>query len=140
MVMASPQSPGQWSDPGQPTTPSWTAPGDAPAPLPYAPAYQDSSPPGFAAPPGYGSRTQPQTNGLAVAALVCSVAGIVAGFTFPVGAILGHVALKQLRERGESGAGLAKAGIIIGWIGTALMLAFVVLLIALFAQGLSQVD
>ncbi len=35
-----------------------------------------------------------------------------------VGAILGHVARKQVRERGEAGAGMALAGIIIGWIAT----------------------
>jgi hypothetical protein len=60
------------------------------------------------------------TNGLAIAAMICSLAGFVVGISFPIGAILGHVARKQIRETGEQGEGFALAGIIIGWIGTGL--------------------
>jgi hypothetical protein len=45
-----------------------------------------------------------------------------------VGAILGHIARRQIRERGEGGDGLALAGIIVGWILTGLL----VLLIAFY--------
>jgi hypothetical protein len=37
-----------------------------------------------------------------------------------VGAILGHVARRQIRDRGESGAGLALSGVIVGWVSAAL--------------------
>jgi hypothetical protein len=57
---------------------------------------------------------------MAVAAMIVSLAGLVACIACPVGAVLGHVALNQIRRTGEQGAGFATTGIIIGWIGTAL--------------------
>jgi hypothetical protein len=61
---------------------------------------------------------------MAIAALVCSLAGFATCLSAPVGAILGHVARKQIRERGQQGDGMALAGIIVGWILTGLMVAF----------------
>ncbi len=37
-----------------------------------------------------------------------------------VGAVLGHVAMHQIKERGERGHGMALAGVIVGWIAAAL--------------------
>ncbi|GFJ80415.1 hypothetical protein Phou_045950 [Phytohabitans houttuyneae] len=71
---------------------------------------------------------------MAIAALVCSLAGIATCISAPVGAILGHIARKQIRERGEGGDGLALAGIIVGWILTGLLvlvIAFYVVIIIL---------
>jgi hypothetical protein len=53
---------------------------------------------------------------MAIAALVCAVIGL-----GPIGAILGHVARKQIRETGEQGDGMALAGIIVGWITTGIV-------------------
>ena len=36
----------------------------------------------------------------------------------PVGAIMGHIARRQIQERGEQGDGFALAGIIVGWVTT----------------------
>jgi uncharacterized membrane protein len=62
----------------------------------------------------------PKTNGLAIAALVCGTAQM---FLWPLATIpavvLGHVARHQIRRTGENGAGLALAGLILGWIGLA---------------------
>lgn len=63
---------------------------------------------------GYNQPPQKKTNGLAIASLI--VAFIVA----PVGAILGHVSLGQIKKNNEGGRGLALAGIIIGWAFTAI--------------------
>jgi hypothetical protein len=97
------------------------------------PAYPTS---GYVAPPaaypGYGYAGPAKTNGLAIAALVCALVGLFTCLPATVGAILGHVARRQIRERGEDGDGLALAGIIVGWIVTALYvgyLAFVVIAI-----------
>ncbi|WP_405427544.1 DUF4190 domain-containing protein [Micromonospora sp. NBC_00617] len=80
------------------------------------------APPGYPPHPGYGYPPPPKTNGLAIAALVLALAGLTTcGITAPIGAILGHVAQKQIRVSGEGGEGMAKAGIIVGWIVTALM-------------------
>jgi len=63
----------------------------------------------------------PRTNSLAVASLVCGIAEI---FTFGLTAIpavvLGHVARGQIRRTGETGGGLAMAGLILGWLAIAL--------------------
>jgi hypothetical protein len=61
-----------------------------------------------------------RTNTMAIVALVCSLGGFVVGVSAPVGAILGHMASRQIAQTGEEGAGMAKAAIIIGWILTGL--------------------
>jgi hypothetical protein len=73
---------------------------------------------------------------MAIASLICSLAGLAIYVSAPVGAILGHVARKQIRETGEQGDGMALAGIIVGWVvtGLGLCLCLVVLVVpALFA-------
>src|SRR4029453_8092940 len=72
----------------------------------------------------YGPQTR--TNGLAIASLVCSLAGLVTCISAPVGVVLGHVAKRQIRETGEQGEGLANAGL---WVGYILTVLFVLLLI-----------
>jgi hypothetical protein len=65
------------------------------------------------------------TNGLAIAALVCGVAQFAVGFTFIPAIICGHMARRQIRETGEGGDGMALAGLILGYIGGALIVAAV---------------
>jgi hypothetical protein len=61
---------------------------------------------------------QPQrTNVLAIVALVLAVVGLA-----PVGAVLGHVARRQIKRTGETGDGVALAAIIVGWTLTGLFL------------------
>jgi hypothetical protein len=82
----------------------------------------------FARVPGMSSRTQ-RTNRLAIAALVF---GIVSFFgLFPAGIvaiILSHKAKRKIRQTGENGRGLAKAGLILGYIGIALVVVVPLLL------------
>ena len=68
---------------------------------------------------------QRKTNGLAIGALVTGIAALPLSFCYGVGgilaglvgAILGHVARRQIRERGEDGGGMALAGIIVAtWV------------------------
>lgn len=104
-------------------------PGYPAQPMPPAPAAQPAGYPA-AGYPGYGYppvMASPPTNGMAIASMVVSIVGIlglcgygVGGYIGIVGAILGHVAKRQIRERGESGDGMALAGIILGWIATAI--------------------
>jgi hypothetical protein len=62
-----------------------------------------------------------QTNGLAIASMVVSLASIlICGWPAIIGAIMGHVARRQIRERGEEGDGMALTGVIVGWIVFAL--------------------
>jgi hypothetical protein len=115
------QQPGGWSDQSWPADQPYSDPGYGAAGgyaypgQPSAPAY------------GYGYPQQSPmpipmarpTNGLAIASLVVSLCGFVllGGLPAIVGAIMGHFARRQVRERGEDGDGLALAGVIVGYIG-----------------------
>jgi hypothetical protein len=93
--------------------------------------------PGYGPPPGYPMYAPPpKTNGMAVASMVVSIVGITmlacygaGGVLGIVGAILGHVSRRQIRERQESGDGMALAGIITGWIATGLGLIVLALIV-----------
>jgi len=93
---AAPQSPGQ---PGGDETPMYGYATPAPQPAYYGPPMVVSQP----------------TNGLAIASLIVSILGF-----GPIGAIMGHIARRQIKERNEQGDGLALAGVIVGWVTTAI--------------------
>lgn len=122
------------ADPYAPTNPYAGMPGGQPTADPYAAA--GYPPPGY---PGYGYPAAAKTNTLAIVALVLSLVGFASCITAPIGAILGHVARKQIRETGEQGEGMAKAAIIVGWILTvllALLIAvYVVIIVLAIANG-----
>ncbi|MEX0654054.1 MAG: DUF4190 domain-containing protein [Phycisphaeraceae bacterium] len=79
------------------------------------------SPPPYSPAPAVG-----ETSGKAIAALIVSCLGIFSscGLLGIVGIILGNQALSEIRaSQGRlTGDGLAKAGVIIGWIGVALVI------------------
>lgn len=62
--------------------------------------------------PGYPVyATAPRTNGLAIAAFVLGLCGFA---LLPV--ILGHVALRQIRDRGDAGSAFAIIGLVLGYL------------------------
>ena len=82
-------------------------------------------------------------SGLAIGSFVTSLALIFlsAGFFSFIGAILGHVSLSKLKKSGSTqNRGLAVAGVIIGWVSTALAWIFVIGFIALIAGAASTLD
>jgi hypothetical protein len=82
-------------------------------------------------------------SGLAIASFVTSLALIflTAGFLSFIGSILGHVSLSKLKKSGSAeNRGLAVAGIIIGWVSTALAWVFLIGFIALIAGAISATD
>ncbi len=82
-------------------------------------------------------------SGLAIASFVTSLATIfvTAGFLSFIGAILGHVSLSKLKKSGSTeNRGLAVAGIIIGWVSTAIAWIFLIGFIMLIAGAASAVD
>jgi hypothetical protein len=88
----------------------------------------------YAGGPGYVYQPLPPNNALAIVALVCSIGGltvmpILAGIA---GIIMGHIAKKQIRETGERGDGMATAALWVGYIGTALLIAFILLFILIY--------
>ena len=147
--MTYPQPPGGWTDPSrsQPQQSPTGYPETTPQPAyGYPTPTQPSSgqPAGYPDPTyppygyQYGYAPAPQTNSLAIAALVLSLVGVASCITAPIGAILGHVASKQIRERGEGGAGMAKAAIIVGWILTGLLLLLVAFYIIVIVFAVSN--
>lgn len=86
--------------------------------------------------PGYsGYPVQGPTNGFAIASLVLGILWI-----WWVGSILalifGYIARNQIRQRNESGGGLAIAGIVLGWVGVGLLVIFLIFgLISLVTGG-----
>ncbi|AVT36613.1 DUF4190 domain-containing protein [Plantactinospora sp. BB1] len=161
-----PAQPGGYQDPGgyQPMYQDPTAQAAAPA-QPYQPGYpadpgyppqaypagtdpisgQPVMAPGYP-PAGYPVVTPgPSTNGLSIAAMVVAIVGALGlcgyglgGYLGAVGAIMGHVASKQIRERGEGGAGFAKAGIIVGWISTAIAVLATIAIVIFFVWLANQ--
>lgn len=132
-----PQQPGQPGQPpidqpysGGPSYPVTPGPADYtgyPAPQSgppgYGPAQPQSAPPGYGVQPAYGQPVYAQpvvavvatpTNTMAILSLVMSLIGL-----SPLGVIFGHMARAQIKRTGEQGDGLALAGMIIGYIGTA---------------------
>lgn len=96
------------------------------------PGGQPSGPPLGYPPAGY---TPPApTNGLAIAALVSSLVFA------PVGIVLGLVALKQISRTRESGRGMAIAGVVIGGVGTALAIGWLVLSLVFFNSFMNSID
>jgi Domain of unknown function (DUF4190) len=127
-----PQPPTPPTNPyAQTPPPSSSPPSTPPYGQPQYPAQQPVSPYGYA-------QAQPQQNSMALVSMILSLVGIVSWITAPVGAILGHIALKQIRQTGESGEGMAKAGIIVGWIITGIGVLCCVGYIALFAAGIGS--
>ncbi|MGV0645117.1 peptidylprolyl isomerase [Mycolicibacterium sp. XJ2546] len=90
---------------------------------------------GYGHPPGY---PPPRgTNGLAVASLVCAL------LFAPLGIVFGHLSLSQIKRTGEEGRNLAIAGLVIGYLITAVTVMVIVvsvLFVLFFASALEDVD
>jgi hypothetical protein len=102
----------------------WERPGSAPPPPPPPPPPYQQPPPGYApyGQPGYPS--SPGTNGFAIASMVLGILWL-----WWIGSILalvfGYVAKSQIRGSGQSGSGMATAGIVLGWIGVGFLALFI---------------
>jgi hypothetical protein len=74
-----------------------------------------------------------RTNSLAIAALCCAIGQVIAGpFAGIAAIVLGAISLKQIRLSGEDGHGMAVAGLLLGIVGTVLVMLFLIFAVALF--------
>jgi peptidyl-prolyl cis-trans isomerase B (cyclophilin B) len=96
-----------------------TPPGPAPGPGGYSPYYPPYPQP-------------PNTNGLAIASLICAF------LFFPLGIVFGHMSLSQIRKNNEGGHGLAIAGLVISYVVAVLTVVTVVATVV-FASFLVRV-
>ncbi|MCM1011617.1 MULTISPECIES: DUF4190 domain-containing protein [unclassified Brevibacterium] len=83
---------------------------------------------------GVGYQQLAPTNTLAIIALVASIFGTISGVFLAgiAGIVMGHIARKQIRERGERGDGMAIAALWVGYIGTSLWILFWIVYILFF--------
>jgi len=114
--------PGWYADPTNPgqqrywTGEAWAAPG--PPPPPYAQGF-----PAYVVP-------RQTTNGFAIASMILGIIWI-----YWIGSILalvfGYIAKRQIAASNgtEGGGGMATAGIVLGWIGVAALVALIVIVI-----------
>jgi len=82
---------------------------------------------------------QQAANGMAIASLVCGLGQLLAGFPAGIAAIiLGHLARRRIRETGERGDGMARAGLILGYIGTIGFVLLILLIVAVLGVSSSH--
>ena len=85
---------------------------------------------GYGPGPGYGGYGPPRSNGLAVASLILGVVGWVpCGVGSILAIVFGAIARGQIRasQGRETGDGMALAGIILGCVGLALVVGFIII-------------
>jgi hypothetical protein len=91
------------------------------------------------APPPLAPPQLATTNSLAITSLICGIAQFMFGPLATIPAVVcGHMARHQIRRTGEQGAGMALAGLILGWIGvgfTALLVLVAILLTVAVSSG-----
>ena len=76
------------------------------------------------------------TNGLAIASLACGLGQFVVPLLPTIPAIvLGHLARRQIKRTGEQGAGLALAGLMLGWAAVIVGIVAVLALTAFVSSG-----
>ena len=88
-------------------------------------------------PGGYGYPAQPLAQPTSPWAIVSLVCGIV--WFMWIGSIVaivtGHVALREIRSRNMAGRGLAIAGLILGYLGVAILLLYVLFFVVVFLSA-----
>ena len=88
----------------------------------------------YAGGPGYVYQQLPPTNVLAIVGMCASIFGVISSVFIGgiAGIIMGHIARKQIKDRGERGDGMAIAALWVGYIGTILWILFWVFMILLY--------
>ena len=80
---------------------------------------------------GYYPVVATPTSGLAIGALICGIAEIFTlGFAAIPAVILGHLARQNIRRTGESGDGMAVAGLVLGYLGIGIWTLIIIALAA----------
>jgi hypothetical protein len=85
----------------------------------------------------YYGTAPPPNNGLATTAMVLGIVGIFScGITSILAIIFGHVAHSQIKRTGEGGAGMATAGLVLGYIITVLWILYWVVIFGIYGVAL----
>ncbi|WP_243695366.1 DUF4190 domain-containing protein [Agromyces protaetiae] len=117
-----------------PAAPAYGAPPAAPA----APAYGAPAAPAYGAPaaPAYGAPAYGAPAPAAQKTNVLAIVSLVTAFFVSLAAVItGHIALNQIKKTGESGRGLAIAGLVLGYLGLAFGLIWIIIVVIALASG-----
>ncbi|HUU93661.1 MAG TPA: DUF4190 domain-containing protein [Phycisphaerae bacterium] len=76
------------------------------------------------------------TNGLAIASLICGIAGCIPGAGIAA-AIMGHMALGRIKISGQGGRGMAIVGLILGYLS---IVGWIIVIIATIAGTMAAVE
>lgn len=127
------------SKPDEPESSPWAseptiAPGtyrpyQPPAPTP--PVTYGAPPPSYGPPRG--------TNALAIASLVCSLVWA-CGAASLAAVITGHLARGQIKRTGEQGGGMALAGLVLGYLGLAVVVGYVLFIVVVLVTDPGWLD
>jgi hypothetical protein len=118
-----------------------------PDPGPYGPQGPFAQPGPYGAqqfgqpwPSGQPGWQQPRrTNSLAIAALCCGIAQVVAGPLAGIPAIiLGFLSVGQIRQTGEEGRGMAITGLVLGIVGVMLTVLVLIFVVAILSRIATQ--
>ena len=131
-----------YQDPYQPTSGQPASGYPAPGPGQPGPGgYPAGGYPSY----GYPVAVAPPTNGMAIASMIVSIVAIVGlcgyglgGYIGIVGALLGHSARKKIRQSGENGDSMALAGVIMGWIATAIAVLATIAIVVLIVIAINS--
>jgi hypothetical protein len=121
-----------------PTPPGWYPDPHDPATKRYwdgAQWTENRSPAVVATPPA------PPANGKAVAAMVLGIV-FVCGIGSILALVFGYIAKREIQESNgaQGGEGMATAGIVLGWIGVGLVIAYLLFWVLIFGGGLLLTD
>jgi hypothetical protein len=81
-----------------------------------------------------------QRNTLALVSMILGIAGFFTSITALGAIVTGHMALSQIKKRGEEGRGMALTGLILGYVVVALTIIGIILLVVLFGAIASNPD
>ncbi|HZI38442.1 MAG TPA: DUF4190 domain-containing protein [Acidimicrobiia bacterium] len=125
----------QCGEPGPAAVPAGAAAGYPPPP-PASPAHQPGS-------VGSVMAAVPRTEPFAIASIVCAVANFFGIFLIGsiLGIVFGKIAQKNIAQNPSlEGSGLARMGIIIGWVGLGLLIVFLVLAVGVLGVFSSSTE
>lgn len=81
-----------------------------------------------------------QRNTLALVSLILGIAGFVTSISSIAAIVTGHIALNQIKKRGEEGRGMALTGLILGYVVLVLSIIAIIAAVVLFGAIASNPD
>ena len=98
-------------------------------------AYLAAGQPAVPVPPTFLAPPPPPVNSLATTSLMCGLLGVAFGHPALPAIVLGHKARAEIRAYGGAGEGTATAGLMLGWLGIAMWVMVVLVMVVGLSTG-----